>query len=119
MSMENKDIKTAEHNLEQECPSFSDLFMDEMTRDFRARIIKAMESYASQQVNLALHDSHKYADGQKELLNDFSKKLVESQKRIEELEEGLRDILGQHDAWRHHLKSITKEAEQLLNYKEK
>jgi pantothenate synthetase len=42
-------MKTKEEILEKHCPSMNNLYLDNQGRNFRDRIIKAMEEYASQQ----------------------------------------------------------------------
>jgi 3'-phosphoadenosine 5'-phosphosulfate (PAPS) 3'-phosphatase len=41
-------MKTKEEILEKHCPSMNNLYLDNQGRNFRDRILKAMEQYASQ-----------------------------------------------------------------------
>jgi hypothetical protein len=80
-------MNTKEEILEKHCPSMNNLYLDNQGRNFRDRIIKAMEEYASQQTAELREENEKL---------EYSQHAVESHvknlQRIADLELELSDF---------------------------
>jgi hypothetical protein len=78
-------MNTKEEILEKHCPSMNNLYLDNQGRNFRDRIIKAMEEYASQQT----------AEATALLLNSVSKEqFIELQKELSDFKALVKKMRG-------------------------
>lgn len=88
-------IKSAEEILKKHCPSMDDLFLDYSGRQFRERIIKAMNEYASQKCKALQEENARLTERIDKMVSgeNYVKITTDLQKNIKVLEEALKDCV--------------------------